>query len=72
MNSVNYKTKQGDRWDLLSFRFYGSVKSMNILIDANPTIPMSGVIDINTNLIVPILDDSSDSILTVNVPPWKK
>jgi len=72
MISVNYTTKQGERWDLLAYRFYGTVKSMNILTDANPSVPLSPMIEMGTNLVIPIIDNTSDLVLKVNVPPWKK
>lgn len=71
MSSINYTTKQGERWDQLAYRFYGSVKSMNVLTDANPTVSLSPIIDSGTDLIIPIVDNSTDSVITVNVPPWK-
>ena len=71
MSSLNYTTKEGDRWDQLAFRFYGSVKSIGILTDANPTVSLSPVIDFGTILIVPIIDNSTASVITKNKPPWK-
>lgn len=72
MSSINYTTKQGERWDQLAHRYYGTVKSMNILTDANPTVSLSPIIDSGTNLIIPIVDNSSDTVITKNTPPWKK
>lgn len=72
MTSINYTTKQSERWDLLAWKFYGSVKAMNILIDANPTIPISNELAAGTQLIVPILDNTSETVITTNLPPWKR
>lgn len=70
MDSINYTAIQGDRWDVLAYKYYGSVKSMNILTDANPTVPVSWELMPGTNLIIPIMDDTNDSIITQNLPPW--
>lgn len=72
MTSINYTTKQGERWDLLAWKFYGSTKAMNALIEANPTIPLSSELEHGTQLIVPILDNTSESVITINLPPWKR
>lgn len=71
MSSINYTTKQGERWDLLSHRFYGSIKSMNILTDANPSVPLDPIIEMGTTLIIPIIDNTSESVIVKNIPPWK-
>lgn len=70
--SINYVTTQGERWDSLAWKFYGSVKSMNILIDANPAIALSGVLDAGTKVIVPIVEATSETITASNLPPWKR
>lgn len=72
MSSINYTVKQGERWDQLAYRFYGSVNAMNVLTTANPTVPLSDVLEMGTVLIVPILDQSDSSVITQNLPPWKQ
>ena len=72
IQSVNYTVKQGERWDALAWKFYGSVKAMNILIEANPSIPLSTVLPAGTQVVVPILDNTSDSVISKNLPPWKR
>ena len=72
MSSINYTVKQGERWDQLAYRFYGAVNAMNVLISANPTVPLSDILEMGTVLIVPILDQSDSSVITQNLPPWKQ
>lgn len=72
IQSINYTAKQGDRWDALAWKFYGSVRAMNALVEANPTIPLSNALQPGTQVIVPILDNSSDAVITSNLPPWKR
>lgn len=72
IQSINYTTKQGERWDSLAWKFYGSVKAMNVLIENNPTIPLSTVLATGTQLIVPIVDNTSEIVISKNLPPWKR
>lgn len=70
-DSINYTSKQGDRWDNLAYKFYGSISGMKTLTDANPFVSLSPVIPTGSNIIVPIMDDTDSAILTENLPPWK-
>lgn len=72
IQSINYTVKQGERWDSLAWKFYGSVKAMNILVENNPTIPLSTVLAAGTQIIVPILDNTEEIVIKTNLPPWKK
>lgn len=72
MESRNYTTISGDRWDSLAVRFYGNLKSISILTDANMNVPLSPVLDAGTRLIIPIIDDSNENVITENLPPWKR
>lgn len=72
IQSINYTAKEGDRWDGLAWKFYGSIRSMNIIIEANPTIPLSTVLAAGTEIVVPIVDNTSDAVISNNLPPWKR
>jgi phage tail protein X len=72
IQSINYTVKEGERWDSLAWKFYGSVKAMDALIEANPTIPLSAVLPAGMQVIVPILDNTSDTVISANLPPWKR
>jgi phage tail protein X len=72
MASFNYKTLQGERWDLISYKMYGSMTGISTLIEANPNVPIDPVIPDGTILIVPIIEDTELNIITTNLPPWKK
>jgi phage tail protein X len=43
MESFNYITKEGDRIDMLSNRFYGNNRGIQIIADANPDVPLAAV-----------------------------
>jgi phage tail protein X len=71
MGSFNYTTKEGDRIDALSARFYGNNQGIRIIADANPDVPVTAVYPLGTVLVIPIMDDAQ---FTDNndLPPWKR
>jgi len=71
MASFNYRTKQGERWDLISFKMYGNMSGINTLVEANPNVPLDGILPDGTILIIPIIDNTDSTIISKNLPPWK-
>ena len=68
----NYRTNQGDRWDLISYKMYGNVSGMDTIINANPKVPLNPILPEGTILIIPIVDNTYSAQITSNLPPWKK
>lgn len=64
----SYTTIQGDTWDMISLRVYGTEKNMGALIDANPRYREVVFFSANTILIVPEVTATVNS----NLPPWKR
>lgn len=64
----NYTTIQGDTWDIISLKQYGSEMYVTNLIEANSkhrkTIYFSAGIVLN----IPVVEQNQDNI---NLPPWK-
>lgn len=71
-NFVEYVTKQGDRWDTIAFKAYGDASLVNGLIEANPTIVISPILEAGTRVIVPILEQGDIQIDSELLPPWKR
>jgi len=71
MDSFNYKTKQGERWDIVAVNMFGNISGISILSDANPDVPMDPVFPDGTILVIPILDPTSTDVATSKLPPWK-
>jgi len=69
---VEYVAKQGDRWDTIAFKAYGDATLINGLIEANPTIVISPILEIGTRVIVPILEQGEIQINSELLPPWKQ
>jgi len=76
MEYFSYETKNGDRWDLIAFDYYGDAKMIKPLLVANPEIvgsasePAPLVFSKGVILRVPVLP--SDEIDKAQLPPWKR
>ncbi|MDR7867608.1 MAG: tail protein X [Sporomusaceae bacterium] len=64
-----YTTVQGDAWDIISLKVYGTEKSMSTLIEANPAHRNTVIFAAGVLLTVPTRSVSS---IPGSVPPWKR
>ncbi|WP_297889749.1 tail protein X [Sulfurihydrogenibium sp.] len=64
-----YITKDGDRWDLLAWEFYGDPYLYVVLLEANPDLKHYSVLPSGKKLKVPIvyIDEASEVS-----PPWQR
>lgn len=67
--SKTYTTIQGDMWDLISLREYGSDKFSHILLDNNRNLVEIVIFDAGTEVFIPDLATEDDGI---NIPAWRK
>ena len=67
MNSV-YSTMQGDMWDLISYRVYGTEKHVKVLLEANQAYRDVVVFPAGVELVCPEILTAGSSAL----PPWKR
>ncbi len=73
MDYISYITREGDRWDLIAYRYYGNPYRYQELIEANiaalgsmpPPILESGI-----KLQIPQLP--TEAVQAENLPPWKR
>lgn len=65
------KTMQGDTWDLLSFRAYGTAAYMHRLIEANPAHRRKAILPGGLYINVPEIDTAAE-ITNESIPPWKR
>lgn len=63
-----YTTTQGDMWDNISYKVYGSEAGMNTLLDANKQYADIVVFPANIMLKVPEYTAPETS----NLPPWRR
>lgn len=64
-----HTTSQGEMWDGISLKYYGTENAMNTLIDANPTYRETFIFGGGIILDIPEIDTSS---INMNLPPWKR
>lgn len=65
-----YKTVQGDTWDIISFKQYGSELFTKELVEANPTQRNTMIFGAGTSLTIP--DITTEQRQQTNAPPWRK
>ena len=64
----SYTTTQGDTWDIISLKMYGTEKQMHTLIEANPAHRETVFFSANIVLNIPDIAVSTPSSL----PPWRR
>lgn len=66
-----YITKEGDRWDLIAYRFYGDETLYEPIIVANPDVPIIPILPSGIKLLIPVID-MKNTIPSEELPPWKR
>ena len=64
-----YQTIQGDTWDIIAVRVWGTESPTGVLIAANPAHAGTVIFPSNVKLNVPDLPDPEPSD---NLPPWRR
>lgn len=67
---LEYKTIAGDRWDLLAHKFYGNLKFINKIIDANKSVPIYERFPAGVELKIPVLEEHMT--MDDKLPKWMK
>lgn len=67
----SYTTTQGDTWDLISYKVYGSDAHQDLLIDANWSERERVLFPAGVVLTIPDLP-SSRTVAPLNLPPWRR
>lgn len=65
---VFHVTQEGERWDQLAYRFYGNPLAYELIIQANPYVPLYEVLPSGIKLAIPLLEKVQTS--TEDLPPW--
>jgi len=69
MAYLTYRTRAGDTWDLVAYRYYGNAYRYPPLIAANPHVPISPVLPAGVLLNIPVLPAPSQP---QSLPPWMR
>lgn len=68
MSNKTYVTKQGEMWDSIAYRLYGTEKAINVLLEANEEYREVAVFGAGTVLNVP----EYNAPRADNLPPWRR
>ena len=68
---IEYTTLESDRWDLISWRMYGTASEYHRIMDANPTVPLTPMLKAGLRLRVPVIIDPELASYE-GLPPWKR
>lgn len=63
-------TADGDRWDLLAWRYYRDPLAYERIMAANPGVSLAPVLPGGIRLLVPVIE--APDTLTEDLPPWKR
>jgi phage tail protein X len=72
IETVTYKTQQGDRWDTIAYKAYGDPKLFNGIMQHNSNLPAYDVFPGGVEVLVPIIEESENAIDKNLLPPWKQ
>jgi phage tail protein X len=65
-----YITKDNDRWDLIAYKYYKDANKYEGIIQANPQVPITPILDSGIKLKIPVLEENET--ISFSSPPWKK
>lgn len=65
---LKHIVKQGERWDNLSYQYYGDALEYGRIIDANPHIAFCEVLPTGVTIYIPVLNVKPTN--NANMPPW--
>lgn len=69
MKYIEYITKEGDRWDLIAYEFYGDPYLYEPIVAANPDVPIKPILPSGIKLLVPVIETKNT---VEELPPWKR
>lgn len=68
---LQYQTRQGDRWDLIAYHYYGDATLIDGLIAANPHLPLAEQFTANLTVFIPVLQ-APVKTAQEDMPPWMR
>lgn len=69
---TEYVTRDGDRWDDISVKAYGTPFETKRLMDANPNLPLTSHFAGGVSVLCPIIDVVTETIDPEDLPLWKR
>lgn len=71
MEYLTHITKNGDRWDLLAYKYYGKAFAVEFLLDANPAHAKQTILPSGIKLIIPVLSQEQLNPEQESVVAWR-
>lgn len=65
---MQYTTSEGDRWDLIAYKYYGDATMIDKLILANPYLSLAEEFKANLTIYIPIIHAKKTA--QEDMPPW--
>lgn len=72
MATIQYITQEGERWDTISQKMYGTVSEAPRIIDSNPQIPIKERLKGGLVLEIQVLESNDVNVDGSLLPPWKR
>ena len=69
MKALLHITSQGERWDLIAWRYYRDVSRTADLVAANPHAPYAPQLASGIRLVIPLIERAT---LKETLPPWRR
>jgi phage tail protein X len=69
--AILHTTIDGERWDIIAWRYYRNVREVPRLIETNPHAPRSGILPAGIKIAVPLIERHA-AVSTAGLPPWKR
>jgi len=63
-----YITKDNDRWDLISYKYYNDATLYETIIKANPDVAITPILQDGIKLKIPVIETTEE--ITSDLPPW--
>jgi phage tail protein X len=71
MNYLTHKTKDGDRWDLLAFEYYGNAFAIELLLETNLGLANMAILPSGLTLRVPLVNEDALNPEVAGVVAWR-
>lgn len=65
----NYITKDNDRWDLISYKYYNDSTLYETIITANPDVGITPALEAGIKLKIPVIETTDE--VSSDLPPWR-
>lgn len=69
---IEHVTQDGERWDSLAWKYYGDATAYEVIISANPSLPIVPILPSGIKVLIPVLAEAEPGTTVEGLPPWKR